>query len=161
MFNFCAISAIVTLLSPENNGSGFFHFVITGWCWEASCEHCVIFPEHFCPFINTPLRKRTVPTLSTYKCEFQRHAQHTCIITYRASPFFLGEQCTRCSHVQCPVQTHTWAVRSRLSVCWLVTQPAIVLPTLESVTHISDHKENCGNFLRILEDPSCFQHDVK
>jgi hypothetical protein len=40
MFNFCAISAIVTLLSPENHGSGFFYFIITDWCWEVSWTLC-------------------------------------------------------------------------------------------------------------------------
>lgn len=30
MFNFYAISAIVTILPPENHDSGFFHFLIAG-----------------------------------------------------------------------------------------------------------------------------------
>jgi len=137
MFNFCAISAIDTLLSPENHGSGFFHFLITGWCWEASWAPCSL----SWTFLSSSEKEN---------CPHTEHlAQHMCIITYHASLFFLGEQCTQCSHVQCPIQTHTLRVRSRLSVCWLVTQSATVLPTLKGVTHISDHQENCGNFLRI------------
>jgi hypothetical protein len=109
----------------------------------------------FC--IHSSVKQHCPNTEHINTCEFQHLAQCKCITTDHTSLFFLGELCTWCSHVWCPIQTHTWRVRSRLLLWWRHT-------TSYSVANSQRHNTYQGppkKLRKLSEDSSSFQCDGK
>jgi uncharacterized protein (DUF779 family) len=157
MFNFCVISAIVTLLSPENHGSGFVHFLITGWCCDASSALCNLSWTFLSIYIHS-CEKETCP-----------HTEHIHV--------WISAPSTTYAHNNIPcISVLPWWTMYAMQPCSVSSTNSYAdskikitgVLTCQTTSYSIANSRRCnsyqwpqGKLRKLSEDPSCFQHDGK